>query len=177
VAKTYTSTQTYTRILFLQKQIREVLRATTQISNDTLEKILNAVERKWIQQIDVYAFNDNNLCQAQLKMEIDWSEHDRQMSIGKLTIAVDNRWKNDLLPETDGTIWAFNTYVEHFSLRTEWRITYADSVHSTESKLTEARQFVGTSPGEPIKWSGKTDNEYVKNIDFPEFGIGLYLAK
>jgi len=177
MAQTYTSTQTYTRILFLQKQIREVLREATQISDFTLERLLQAVEKKWIRQIDVYAFNYSNLCQAQLKMEIDWNEYDNQMSIGKLTIAVDTRWKNDLLPQTDASIWAFNAYVGQYSLRTEWRITYSNWVHANSSKLSEARQFLGTSPGEPIKWSGKTIDDYVKNIDFPEFGIGLYLVE
>jgi len=177
MAETYTSTKTYTRIIFLQQQIREVLRETTQISDDMLEKLLQAVENKWICQIDVFAFNYNNLCQAQLKMEIDWNEYDNQMSIGKLTIAVDTRWKNDLLPQTDSSIWAFNKYVNQSSLRTEWCITYANWVHNSPSKLAEARCYLGTSLGEPIKWSGKTIDGYVKNKDFPEFGIGLYFVE
>ncbi len=177
MAETYTSTKTYTRIIFLQQQIREVLRETTQISDDKLEKLLQAVENRWICQIDVFAFNYNNLCQAQLKMEIDWNEYDNQMSIGKLTIAVDTRWKNDLLPQTDSSIWAFNKYVNQFSLRTEWRITYANWVHDSPSKLAEARNYLGTAPGEAIKWSGKTIDGYVKNKDFPEFGIGLYFVE
>ncbi len=179
MAETYasTTTKTYTRIIFLQRQIREVLRETTQISDYKLDRLLEAVEKKWICQIDVYAFNYNNLCQAQLKMEIDWNEYDNQMSIGKLNIDVDNRWKNDLLPQTDSSIWAFKKYVGQYGLRTEWRITYANWVHKSPSKLSEAREFLGTSPGEPIKWSGKTIDDYVKNRDFPEFGIGLYFVE
>lgn len=176
MAQTYTSTQTYTRILFLQKQIREVLLETTQISDYKLGRLLQAVERKWICQVDIYAFNYNNLCQAQLKMEINWKEYDNQISIGKLTIAVDTRWKNDLLPQTDASIWAFNAYVNQYNLRTDWRITYASWVHNSPSELSEARQFLGTSPGKPIKWSGKTIDDYVVNRDFPEFGIGLYFV-
>ncbi len=177
MAETYTSTNTYARIIFLQQQIRGVLRETVQISDDKLERLLKAVENKWICQIDIYAFNFNNLCQAQLKMEIDWNEYEKQMCIGKLTIAVDTRWKNDLLPQTDSSIWAFNKYLNQFSLRTEWRIIYSNWVRNSSSKLTEARSYLGTSTGLPIKWSGNKIDDYVKNEDFPEFGIGLYFAE
>ena len=177
MAQTYTSTRTYTRILFLQKQIREILRTTTQISNDMLSKLLQAVEKQWIHQIDIYALDYSNLCRARLNIRIDWDEYQRQMSIGKITIAVDSRWKNDLLPETDSTIWAFNEYVKKFSLRTEWRLSYTNSVYNNSSKLAEARRFLGTSPGEPVKWAGKTIDDYVKNRGFPEFGLGLYFLQ
>lgn len=177
MAQTYTSTKTYTRILFLQKQIREVLRETTQISDDMLEKILSAIEKKWIRQITIFALNYSSLCQAKLAMDIDWNEYDRQISVGKITVAIDTRWKKDLLPQTDATIWAFNTYVNEFSLRTEWRVTYTDWVYNNSNKLAEVREFLGTSPSEPVKWAGKTIDEYVKNRDFPEFGLGLYFVE
>lgn len=177
MAQTNTSTRTYTRVLFLQKQVREVLRETTYITDYKLDRILEAIKKEWICQVDVYAFNHNNLCQAQLKMEIDWSEYNKQISIGRLTIAVDPRWKNDLLPQTDASIWAFNAYVEEYNLNTEWRITYCDWVHDNPRKLAEARAFVGTSPGKTITWSGKTIDDYVRNKDVPEFGIGLYFVE
>jgi len=177
MAKTYTSTKTYTRILFLQKQIIEILRTTTQVSDDMLSKLLQAVEKQWIHEINIYALDYNNLCRAKLNMTIDWSEYQRQISIGKITIAVDSRWKNDLLPETDSTIWAFNEYVRRYSLRTEWRISYTDWIGNNASKLAEARRFLGTSPGKSIKWVGKTIGDYGKNKDFPEFGIGLYFTE
>jgi hypothetical protein len=177
MAQTYTSTQTYTRILFLQKQIREALRSTTQISDDTLNTLLQAIEKKWIRQIDIYAFNFNNLCQAQLIMEIDWNEHDNQIAIGKITIAVDTRWKNDLLPQVDASIWAFNAYVDKYNLRTDWRIMYSDHVVNDTSKLTEVRRFLGTAPAEPIKWSDKPIGDYVKNDHFSELGIRVNFAQ
>jgi len=177
MARTYTSTKTYTRILFLKKQIRQVLRETTQISDDMLGKLLEAVGKKWIDQIDVYALDYNNLCRARLNMDIDWDEYNRQMAIGKITIAVDTRWENDLLPQADGSIWAFNQYVQEYGLRTEWRISYTDWIYNNPSKLAQARDFLGTSPGKPIKWAGRTANDYVKNKIFPEFGIGLYFVE
>lgn len=177
MAQTYTSTKTYTRIVFLQRQIVEVLRSTTQISDEKLEKILQAVEDKWVDRIDVYALDYNNLCRARLKMSIYWDEYEKQMAIGKTTIAVDTRWKNDLLPQTDSAIWAFNKYVRKFSLRTQWRVSYTDWVRRNSSQLARVRRFLGTSPGKPIKWAGKTIEDYIKNNDFPEFGIGLYFVE
>lgn len=173
MAKTYTSTKTYTRILFLQIQIMNILRSTTQISDDSLNRLLEAVEKKWIKNIDVYALNVNNLCQAKLSMDIDWDEYNRQIAIGKLTVSVDKRWKDDLLPQTDSAIWAFNEYIKHYGLRTEWRLSYTDHVWKNPTLLAEARKFVGTSPGNPVKWSGNTLEEYLRNKDFPDFGIGL----
>ena len=177
MATTYTSTRTYTRVLFLQKQIRRILRSTTQISEVMLNKILDAVDKKWIAQIDVYALDFNNLCRARLKMDIDWDEYRRQMAVGKISIVVDTRWENDLLPETDSSIWAFNRYVDKYSLRTEWRIAYTEQIYSNPAKLAEVRSYLGTSPAKPVKWVGKSVDDYVKNKDFPEFGIGLYFVE
>jgi hypothetical protein len=177
MAQTRTSTNTYSRIIFLQIQITELLKKTTQISDSMLDKILVAVVNKWICQIDVYAFNSSNLCQAQLKMEIDWNEYEQQISSSKTTIAVHPLWTNDLLPQTDSAIWTFNEYVSQFRLTTKWLITYADWVYNNSSKLTEAREFLGTSPSKSIRWSGNTISDFLKNTDVPEFCIGLYLVE
>lgn len=177
MAHTYTSTKTFTRILFLQRQIGEILRSTTRINDLDLYKLLEAIEKQWIQELTVFAFTFENLCKAKLNMEINWDEYNNEIAVGRVTVVVDERWKDDMLPQTEMAIWAFNKYVDKYNLSTKWRVSYPDYVYQNSALLSKVRTFLGTSPGEPIKWAGKTIEDYLMNKDFPEFGIGLYFVE
>lgn len=173
---TRTATQTFTRIVFLKIQLRWALRESTNIDNITLDKFMYGVDQQWIKTFYIYAFNENNLCRAQLLLDIDWDEYNHQVSIGKATVATDVKWKENILIEVEETVRAFNEFVQGFRLRTEWRVTYTNKVWNNQSLLSDARKALGTYPGEPIKWDNKKTGMQLTNKDFSDLRIGLYLA-
>ena len=123
----YTSTKTFARIDLLSTQIRIALRRTTDISPSTLEQIELGVKKQWIQMVNLYRFDNKNLCRAEVILEIDWDEHKLQLSKGKATVLRDvDKWTGDTAIELDEAIMLFNQFVADESLRTKWTVTYTN---------------------------------------------------
>lgn len=177
MAYTQTATKAHTRITFLKIQLRWALRQTTDISETYLDTLMAGVEKQWINNFSIYAINANNLCRGELVLEIDWSEHNNQLYIGKATVSIDQKWKDDILIEVDETVYAFKDYVKSLGLRTNYRIGLTNAVWNNASTKQQAFSQLSLSVGEPVKWAGEKKPIRLSNRDFPELGVILNLAE
>jgi hypothetical protein len=165
-----------TRLVFLKVQLRYALRETCNIDESTLNRLMTGVDEPWVKTFHIYAFDSRKLCRAQLEMDIDWNEHNRQLSIGKTTVALDSKWSNNVLIEVEEMTKAFNAFVKHHNLKTEWKVTYTSQVHNDSELLRRARATVGTAPSEKIIWAGASASMNMSNSDFPDLKVGLFLT-
>src|ERR1044072_7907892 len=94
-AYTYTRTKTYARIVLLKEQARTILRRATQISQETLHRLMIGVDNHWIANFLVYGFDQKNLCRAELVFEIDWDEFQLQISHGITSVMIAHGWEHD----------------------------------------------------------------------------------
>lgn len=175
-AYTYARTRTYARLILLKEQVRTMLRRTTSISPEALDRLTLGIERQWISTFYVYAFNNRNLCRAEAIFEIDWNEYELQMSHGKTTVIMDEKWVDNTAIEVDEIVKLFNDFVRTYNLKTEWRVVFAPWVYSDGTKLIEVRGTLGLGPADQIKWAGKKEGTYHQIPELPEARVGCYLA-
>lgn len=170
---TFTATKTFTRMNLLKMQIRIALRNTSDIAYESLNNIVNqGIEKKYLKKINVYGIDEEKYCRAQMSMEIDWDEHNLQMSKGKVTVAVDKKWKDDTAVEVDEVVQLFNDIVEYWSLKTQVHYVYSPNV-DTEKVNKE----LGLSSAENIQWKTATKDETSKKIPkLSELKVGIRLA-
>jgi hypothetical protein len=175
-ASTFSTTKTYTRIALLKEQVRIMLRRTTNISPEWLRKFEIGIDNHWISTFLVYAFDNRNLCRAELVFEIDWDEYKLQISRGKTTVNIDQRWVDDTAIEVDEVILLFNDFVHTYSLKTEWMVRYPSWIYGDQKKLSEVRRALGLTDAEPIKWAGPKQGTSHQIPELREARVGCYLA-
>ncbi|OCQ95647.1 hypothetical protein BCD67_10540 [Oscillatoriales cyanobacterium USR001] len=174
ITVTYAKTTTWTRIEAIKSQVNIALRHTTEISLQLIqESILKRIENKWISKIHVYALDSENLCRAQLSIEIDWDEYNLQISNGKTTVVIteDGRtWIDNTAIELDEAILLFNDYVRDHSLKTKCYTPYAPGVNREE-----VNRILGMVNGEPIRWKDKANQVFQFKIpEIKELRVGFY---
>lgn len=165
---TYTGTKTFTRVELLKLQVHIALRKTTNITDEILARTVDkGIDKQLLSKITVYGVDDQNICRAQLILEIDWDEHNRQIMHGKATVTIDSRWTDDTAIELDETIKIFNSYVESNSLKVKWQYS-----HPQEVDLAVVCRELGVVKAETIKlkpiWEKKIP-------ELPELCVGLFL--
>jgi len=175
-AYTVTGTKTYARIVLLKEQVRTILRRTTQVSQETLQRLMIGLDRYWIATFLVYAFDNNNLCRGELTFEIDWDEYQLQMSRGKTTVTIDQRWENDTAIEVDEIVRLFNDFSREFNLRTQWRIRYTAAINSDPRKKEEVQRTLGLETAAPINWAGPRQGTSHQIPELPEARVGCYIV-
>jgi len=173
---TFSAARTYTRIALLKKQVKIMLRRTTNISPDWLRKLELGIDNQWIRTFLVYAFDSRNLCRAELTFEIDWDEYKFQMSRGKTTVNIDQRWVDDTAIEVDEVIILFNDFVQTYSLRTKWIVFYPSWIYGDQAKLSEVQRTLGLIDAEPINWAGPKQGTSHQIPEIREARVGCYLA-
>src|ERR1043166_9487608 len=99
MVRTYTGTQTFTRINLLKFQVRSVLRRLTDISPEALERLVDGLEKRLVRSFMVYAFDSSKLCRAEIKLDRDWDEHEAQLAIGRTTISIGKGWNDNTRSE------------------------------------------------------------------------------
>ncbi|MEZ2236387.1 hypothetical protein [Microcoleus sp.] len=171
---TYSKTTTWTRIEAIKIQVNIALRHTTDLSVEIIQKsILKGIENKLISKVHVYALDSENLCRAQLSMEIDWDKHDVQIANGKTTVAIteDGRtWIDNTAIELSEAISLFNDYVREHSLKTKCHTFYAPGVNREKANDT-----LGMVSAEPIRWRDKANRLFdLKMLEIPELCVGFY---
>jgi len=175
-AYTYTRTKTYARIVLLKEQVRTILRRTTQISQETLHRLMIGVDNHWIANFLVYGFDQKNLCRAELVFEIDWDEFQLQISHGRTTVTIDQRWENDTAIEVDEVIRLFNEFSQECNLRTEWMVRYRSWVYSDSNKLQEVQRVLGLTTAPKIRWAGMRQGTSHQIPELPEARVGCYIT-
>jgi hypothetical protein len=174
--RTNTRTFTFTRIELIKMQISIALRRTTIIPEDKLDKLLIGIENKWVEEFSVYAFDNENLCKAQLVLKIDWEKHTTELNIGNTEVTIDKKWESNTSIELDESIKLFNSYVKSEALWTEWRIQYTLKVKSNSQLLNSVREVLGTQPSQPIRWGGDKDGTEFEIPELREMKIGCYIV-
>jgi hypothetical protein len=170
---THVKTKTYTRINLIKAQVEIALCRTTDMSMETImNSILAGIDKHWISKVHVYGFDSENLCRAQLSMEIDWDEHDVQIAKGNTTVIIDDdgrKWRDNTVIELNKAISLFNDYVGEYSLKTKCYTVYAPGVDREE-----ANRILNRVPAKPIKWKDKADG-FVSDIpEIKELRVGFY---
>lgn len=170
---TYAKTKTYTRIDLIKAQVEIALCRTTDLSMETImNSILAGIEKHWISQVNVYGLDSENLCRAQLIMNIDWDEYNLQVSNGNATVvlAENNRtWRDNTAIELNKAISLFNDYVREKSLKTKCYTFYAPGVNREE-----ANRILNMVTTTPIQWKGKADGFEFEIPEIKELRVGFY---
>ena len=169
MATTHTYTTTFTRTELIKTQVRVVLRKTTDISTSALSKIEKAIDNGWINKVTIYALDNQNYCHAQLILEIDWNEHNFQLSIGKATISIDEKWTDNTAIEVDEVIKLFNRFISEKGLSTEHQYSMTSNSKGKASEL-------GWIDAKPIKWKKGQGLSYLID-ELPELRVGFYLSE
>ena len=127
MAFTHTITKTVTRPYLIEVQVMSAFRRTIpNISEETLSNLKLGIKNKWIKYFDIYGMDQNNLCRAQIVLEINWEEHTFQMKLGNENVNISKQWKNDVAIEVDEALITFNELVKDLNLWTEWTVSYDD---------------------------------------------------
>lgn len=179
MATTVTRTQaiTFTRLGIIKIQFRYLLRKTTDISLETLERLEKGLENAWIKQINIYGFDGQKLCRAQLMLQVDWDEYKYQLACGRATVAIDNKWIDNIAIEVDEPIIMFNDFVKEKSLTIKWGVVYTKLVYADDAKLKEVRSTLGLEPMGTIKWAEELTEEWSKTIpEILELGVLLRMS-
>lgn len=177
MAVSVTIASTYSRVALLKMQLSAALRRTTNISKNKLQVMMLGVEKKLIRSFSIYAFDSNELCRAELILEVDWNEYDLQMSIGNVTVAIDeDKWADQTSIEVDEAISAFQDFVKQEKLRTEWRSSMTREVYADDAKYQVALKELGLVKGKSVKWAGTKQGAELRVDELPELRVGLYLS-
>ena len=178
MAFTHTITKTATRSYLIEVQVMSAFRrAIPSISEKTLLNLKIGIKYKWIKHFGIYGMDQNNLCRAQVILEINWKEHIFQMKLGNENINTNKQWKNDVAIEVDEVLNAFMDVIEEHNLRTKWTVSYDDWVYNDKNKLNEVRDTLGFSQADTIKWKGEKNGVNLRVSDLSEIKVGLYLSE
>jgi hypothetical protein len=131
------------------------------------------VDEQWIRTVHVYGIDKSNLCHAQLTLEINWREHNLQISMGRVAISIDEKvWVDNTAVEVDEMVRLFNEYVKAKNLRTKWAIVYRPGLDRDR-----LNRILGFRRAKKVKWAGKAMSS--KNLvpDLPELCVGLRLVE
>lgn len=138
MARTVTSTATYSRFALLTTQVRALLRDTAGASDDALRKVTSGLQPPhYIEHITVSGLFANSKIGAQLELSIDWREHSLKVQAGGANVSVPGSWTNGVAPSLIEAIQTFNTAVDDAGLSVEWTVRFGaqfDRV-ATRSKL------------------------------------------
>ncbi len=167
---TRTTTFTIARLDLIKWQIRVALRRCTTVSQRAMQSIELGLDKQWIYKVDIWGFDDKDLCRAQLSIEIDWNEYQVQISKGRVTVAIDG-WVDKTAIEVDEAIKLFNKYVEAHGLRTEWSVTYQP--HLDRERINK---ILGFAPMRDFKWARPGESKYLRIPELPEVKVGLRLV-
>lgn len=171
-----TSASTFARIQLIQMQFSVVMKRTTDITEESLDQLLLGIadDKRWIEKVSIYGLTPDNLCRAQLTLEIDWNEYDLQMSQARLFVALDEKkWRNNTAPEISDAIKSFNKFVKMYNLKTFYQITYTNECYKKSEQLALVRQTLGLVKGEPVQWVGTEYSKKMPVEELTEISVGL----
>lgn len=173
---TYTQTKTFARVDLLKMQIRIALRRTTNIQQEALRRLEMGVGNYWIRRFLVYGLDSQNLCRAQLTLEINWNEYHTQLSVGRAMITIDGRWVDDTAIEVEEAVNLFNSFVASEGLKTHWRVQYADWVYADEAMHQRVQSELNLTKAASVTWAGEKHGGSYQVPEIPEFSVGCYLV-
>jgi hypothetical protein len=170
--QTYARATTSTRIDLLQTQIRVALRRCTNITQVQLYSVGLGIEKKWIREVVIYGLNAQQLCRAQISLEIDWHAHEVHLSQGRAVVATDSSWEDNACIEVQEAVGLFNRFVSANQLATKWQVNYALGLDGNE-----INQQLGFSRAEAVKWTNSPKMQSFVAPELSELKVGCYLSE
>jgi len=154
---TYTHTTTAPAANLVAQTIRIILQKTTNISQEDIGRLMRGLDSNWIQQIRIYAIDDQMRWHAQLVLEIDRSERQSQLSLLKAVVALDEeRPSGDTTAiELNQTANLFLDYLKAYSLGTIWHVVYTQKVNDDPELYATVQRTLGFVRTEPVMWAGQ----------------------
>jgi hypothetical protein len=152
----------------LTVQVRNLLSRTTDISQNTLEKIDKGLRNQWLQTIGVYGLDSKGRCHVGLELTIDWVTYSVQVLVWGETLSVNKTVfaEDNLAPEVGNCIRVFNQAVIEECLRTEWSVVYPK-----ELDRERINRELGFKPCSPLTWAGKIRKQAFSVAEFPELTV------
>jgi hypothetical protein len=167
-ASTATNTFTFARIELLKMQIRRALRRATAISEDSLQRIEKGIDLSLIARVSVYGYDAQGLATSELRLEIDWSEYNTQISKGRVSVTIDDRWQDHTAIDVDEAVRLFVKYVDANKLSTNWLVYYGTTVN-----VDEANQRLGFRTTSSPTWAARSVSSFSTVPELPELRVGV----
>jgi hypothetical protein len=166
-------TTTVPRYWLLTVQVRNLLSRTTDISQNTLEKIDKGLRNQWLQTIGVYGLDSKGRCHVGLKLTIDWETYSVQVLVWGETVSVNKTVfaEDNLAPEVGNCIRVFTQAVIEECLRTEWRVGYPKC--ADEARIDRE---LGLKTAPPLTWAGKIRKQVFSVAELPELTVTFFEA-
>jgi len=163
-------TFTYARIDLLKMQIRKALRRATggSISEQSLQRVETGIDLFYIARVSVYGYNIQHLVVSELCLEIDWKEYNNQVSKGRVSVTIDDRWRDHTSIDVDEAVRLFVKYVEANRLATEWLVYYGKGVNTDD-----ANRRLGFHTAPLPKWAANAVSSFSTVPEIPEFSVGV----
>lgn len=131
----------YKRLILIGIQIKNIFDVIlTDVSEAVKEEWQKAVEKKHVKSFTFYAMKEGKIY-AELEINIDWDEYQRQMDRGNIIIKTKS--PNGVLPPTKNVASRFKEYADHNGFYIEWSITFSDNID-----ILEARKRYNTTPAQ-----------------------------
>ncbi len=173
---TYARTRTYTRIDLIKTQFRIALRRGARLSSDDIDRLMIGFDNHWIQTIHIYGLDYQNLCRAQSILEVNWNEYQTQMSFGRATVAIDERWTDGASIELDEAVNLFDRFVTNHSLHVIYHAIYTSQVNLNANLYAYVQQILGHVRANPLQWAGPRQGTIMSIPELPECTVGCYLT-
>jgi hypothetical protein len=166
--------RTAKRAYLLQWQARNMVRRTTVIEDDSLERIGRGITNRWFSEVSVYGFDDTNRCHCGIELEINWLRYTIEVAVWGEEVRINQTvWASEeVAPEVVNGIEVFTQIVNSEALRTEWqcRVTQGVDVEMVCRELRMQR-----APA--ITWAGKVSTQSAKVAEMPELTVRLLIAE
>lgn len=155
VAESITKSE-FKRLILVGIQISNIFSELTDEDDETIDMWQRAVEEKYVKSFTFYAMKSNK-AYAELKVTIDWEEHERQINRGNIIIRT--KAPDGVLAPTKNVVKRFREYVENNGFIIDWQLAYADHID-----IEAARKKFGTSPGRKIVRA--EDSDGYRSMDY-----------
>lgn len=170
VTKTRTQTKTFTRISLMKLQVDRIL-TRSRVGQSTIEKILDGIDRKWIAEVSLYGLDDDGKCWSEMYVKIDWDRNRIHVSAGRDSVAIDDRWRDDVAIEVEKVMELFEEYAEAQDLRIKCHTRYASGVDRDK-----ANEVLGMKSVSKVKWAGGSEGSAMTVPEIDEFTVGIKLV-
>jgi hypothetical protein len=166
-------TTTVPRYWLLAVQVRNLLSRTTNISQNSLEKIDKGLRNQWIQTIGVYGLDSKDRCHVGLEITIDWGMYSVQVALWGETVSVKKTVfaEDNLAPEVGNCIKVFTQALIEECLRTKWIVYYPKDLDRER-----INRELGLVPYQPLTWAGKIRKQVFSVEELPELTVTFFEA-
>lgn len=127
---------------------------------DTIRK--GILENQFLDNVSVHYLLDDGTMVGEAEISIDWNKYEASIKTDGETISIE---KGRSLLEQISRICAI--LIQHMDKMSKAfgvtkkivRYSYRDEIHADKERLAKARNLLGTSPAEPLKWSDKGERD------------------